>query len=101
MKFLEKIQDFVQKRSTSRMLNYLKEKQETVFLRHSAGITTVTVTSDNKYIISGSKDKSIRIWNLLEKTKSIFKFWWLNYFARNWQRVQIDCLFGIWDNKDN
>ena len=43
------------------MLNYLKEKQETVFLRHSAGITTVTVTSDNKYIISGSKDKSIRI----------------------------------------
>ena len=57
------------------MLNYLKEKQETVFLRHSAGITTVTVTSDNKYIISGSKDKSIRIWNLLEKkTKSILNF---------------------------
>ena len=29
----------------------------------------VAVISDNKYIISGSKDKTISIWNLFEKTQ--------------------------------
>ena len=28
--------------------------------------TELAVTSDNKYIVSGSADKTIRIWNLLE-----------------------------------
>ena len=34
---------------------------------HTLGVVTLAVTSDNKYIVSGSLDKSIRIWNLLEK----------------------------------
>ena len=28
---------------------------------HTSGVTTVAITSDNKYIISGSSDKTIRI----------------------------------------
>ena len=33
------------------------------------------MTSDNKYIVSGSDDKTIRIWNLLEKRqKTLLKF---------------------------
>lgn len=31
---------------------------------HSRYVTFVTVTPDGKYIVSGSFDKSIRIWNL-------------------------------------
>ena len=34
---------------------------------HTNYVRTVAVTRDNKYIISGSEDKTIRIWNLLEK----------------------------------
>ena len=34
---------------------------------HTSSVWTVAVTSDNKYIISGSLDKTISIWNLLEK----------------------------------
>ena len=34
---------------------------------HTSSVRTVAVTSDNKYIISGSHDKTIRIWNLLQK----------------------------------
>ena len=36
---------------------------------HAKQVTTVVVTRDNKYIISGSEDNTIRIWNLLEKTQ--------------------------------
>ena len=36
---------------------------------HTSSVNTVAVTSDNKHIISGSSDKTIRIWNLLEKTQ--------------------------------
>ena len=34
---------------------------------HTDHVASLAVTSDNKYIISGSKDKTIRIWNLLQK----------------------------------
>ena len=36
---------------------------------HSERVTTVTKTRDNKYIVSGSDDKTIRIWNILQKTQ--------------------------------
>ena len=36
---------------------------------HARSVRTVAVTSDNKYLISGSNDKTIRIWNLLKKTQ--------------------------------
>ena len=34
---------------------------------HTDYVFTVAVTEDDKYIISGTDDKTIRIWNLLEK----------------------------------
>ena len=34
---------------------------------HTDKVFCIAVTGDNKYIISGSKDKTIRIWNLLDK----------------------------------
>ena len=41
---------------------------------HTNYIQTLVVTSDNKYIISGSYDRTIRTWNLLEKRqKTVFK----------------------------
>ena len=36
---------------------------------HKESIQTVAVTSDNKYIISGGKDKTVRIWSLEKQTQ--------------------------------
>ena len=48
------------------------ERDYKLFLEgHTSSITSITITSDNKYIISGSDDKTIRIWNLLEKRQEI------------------------------
>ena len=33
------------------------------------GVTSVAITSDNKYIVSGGHDKTVRIWNLQDKTQ--------------------------------
>ena len=36
-------------------------------------VNTIVITSDNKYIISGSYDNTIRIWNLLNtRQKAVF-----------------------------
>ena len=45
----------------------MEVKQETALEGHLDRVNCVAVTSDNKYIISGSNDRTIRIWNLLEK----------------------------------
>ena len=34
---------------------------------HTDSVWTVALTSDNKHIVSGSSDNTIRIWNFLEK----------------------------------
>ena len=38
-----------------------RKTQETVLQGHTSYVYTVAVTSDNKYIVSGSDDKTIRI----------------------------------------
>ena len=57
----------------SKRLTEMKEQLElnfNLFLEgHFEKVTSIAVTSDNKYAVSGSLDKTIRIWNLLEKTQ--------------------------------
>ena len=36
---------------------------------HTDYIWTIVLSFDNKYIISGSRDKTIRLWNFLNKTQ--------------------------------
>ena len=36
---------------------------------HKNSVRSIALTSDNKYIVSGSFDKTIRFWNLLEKSQ--------------------------------
>ena len=36
-------------------------------------ITCISITSDNKYIISGSNDKTVRIWNFQNKRHNYFR----------------------------
>ena len=44
------------------------ERDYKLFLEgHTSYVNSVAITSDNKYIISGSDDNTIRIWNLLKK----------------------------------
>jgi hypothetical protein len=50
----------------------LKADFELFLEGHTSYVNSVAVTSDNKYIISGSKDKTIRVWNLLEKRQEHF-----------------------------
>ena len=59
------------KKTLNRMIKFSKNLQEmkkeleshfSLFLEgHTSTVTSVTVTSDNKYIISGSSDETIRI----------------------------------------
>jgi WD40 repeat protein len=37
------------------------------FLGHTAGVRTVTVSKDGRYMASGSEDQTIKIWNLADK----------------------------------
>ena len=39
----------------------LEKRQEAVLEGHTSYVTSLAVTSDNKYIVSGSEDETIRI----------------------------------------
>jgi WD domain, G-beta repeat. len=49
-----------------------RKKTRNCLQGHLNWVQTVAVTKDNKYIVSGSYDKTIRIWNLLEKKQKAF-----------------------------
>ena len=65
--------------STIRIWKFLEATQEAVLQEHTNIVTSIVVTSDNKwvnsvaitsdnnYIVSGSKDNTIRIWKFSEK----------------------------------
>ncbi len=38
---------------------------------HEDSVLSVVVTRDNKHIISGSADKTIKVWDIIEKIKEI------------------------------
>ena len=49
---------------------FLLEEGYGLFLEgHTELISSVAITSDNKYIVSGGRDKTVRIWNLKDKTQ--------------------------------
>ena len=45
----------------------MEKRQEAILEGHTSVITSIAITSDNKYIISGGHDCTIRIWNFLEE----------------------------------
>ena len=47
--------------NTIRIWNLLEKRQETVLQGHTSYVNTLVLTSDNKYIISSSYDKTVRI----------------------------------------
>ena len=57
------------------------------FLGHTAGVRTVTVSKDGRYMVSGSEDQTIRIWRLADKgdlpsMRDIFEAEdWQEYFS--------------------
>ena len=57
LKFSKNLEE-IQKQLKSNFSLYLEGHLKTV--------KSVAVTADNKYIVSGSEDKTIRIWNLLK-----------------------------------
>jgi len=48
---------------------YAQLKQTCVLTGHSNRVNTIAISPDNKYVASGSNDKTIRIWNVLTKQK--------------------------------
>ena len=48
-------------------LKYLENKYELLAESHADVVRAVAVTYDNKYIISGSLENTLRVWNLQEK----------------------------------
>ena len=50
------------------------KKQETIFAGHADAVNCIALTSDSGYIVSGSDDCTIKIWNIHEKIQeAIFK----------------------------
>ena len=45
----------------------MNKTQEIVLYGHLNEVASLALTSDNKYIVSGSTDNTIKIWSLLEK----------------------------------
>ena len=66
------------------------KKQESLLQGHSEHVTALAVTSDNKYVVSGSADKTIRIWNLSEKKQEAVLKGHLN---------EVNCVTVTSDNK--
>ena len=46
---------------------------------HTETLTSLALTSDDKYIISGSEDKTVRIWNRSEKRQEAVLKWHTDY----------------------
>jgi len=44
--------------------NLQDKSQEAVLEGHTEAIYSVTITNDNKFIVSGSGDNSVRMWNI-------------------------------------
>ena len=43
--------------------------QKAVLFGYNSPIFNVAITNDNKYIVAGGQDKTVRIWNIRDKIK--------------------------------
>ena len=48
-------------------LKWLKESYDLLIEGHASYVRSIAITHNNKYIISGGEDKTIRIWNFQKK----------------------------------
>ena len=51
------------------MWNLQEKRQEGVLESHTSNVRSVAITCDNKFIVSGSRDRNMRIWNLQNKSQ--------------------------------
>jgi WD40 repeat protein len=69
-----KINSRVESSDLSKNQEILAEQYELILKGHTSSILTVAIASDNKYIISGSEDRAVRVWNVDTKTEQdVFK----------------------------
>jgi len=47
-----------------RAWNLQDKRQEAVLEGHTNSVNSVAIISDNEFIVSGSFDKTVRVWNL-------------------------------------
>ena len=57
-----------------KIFNLQDETHEDDFQCHNDCVNSVAVTRDNKFIISGGYDKTVRIWNLRDSTQQAVLF---------------------------
>ena len=50
-------------------MNLQDKTQEDVLQCHANSVTSIAISSDNKYIVFGGRDRIVRIWNLKDKTQ--------------------------------
>jgi len=65
-----------------KMLTKVSRFPEPLLINHLDGVTSVAVTSDNRYVISGSWDKSIKVFDLQTKQQ-------VHHFENAHDRIEI------------
>jgi WD40 repeat protein len=65
----EKINSKIEFDDLSKTQEILEEKYGLILQGHTDFVCSVAITSDNKYVVSGSRDKTVRVWNLDKKTQ--------------------------------
>ena len=54
-----------------RIHNFQDKTQEAVLQGHTDFVRSLAISSDNKYVVSGGVDHTVRIWNLQDKNKKM------------------------------
>jgi WD40 repeat protein len=55
----------------SKAQEILAEKYGLILQGHTSGVRSIAITSDNTRIISGSGDKTVKVWNINQKGKKL------------------------------